>query len=722
VAGRPRVRLWPTLPLDVYARRRTRRPPFPLGEPNCRLYARGRHALWHGVRAAGLEPGSEVLAPAYNCGAEVQALLEAGLAPRFFDVGPSLEPDEAELESLLGAPTRAMLLIHYLGFPQDAARWKRWCDDKNLLLIEDCAPAWMASIGGRPVGSFGELAIFSLYKVLPLLPVAALLMREAPPEPPAPGPAGSAVLAKRHLKRLMTRSAALNAMLGRLERRGQGDEFALGDPWTGPTRAASMLLGRLARPAVAERRRANYRLLLEETGGRVPPAFARLPDGASPLVFPLDTEDDPGIAARLAQAGIEAAPIWPRPHPLVATGFPGAAAWRRRFIGVPVHQELRDSELEQVAAAVRSSGRHHAPAVPVAHGGRAQQLLRLEPVKDLEQLAGEWPALAERTGNLFATWEWQSLWWRHFGGSRPLLARACRREDGSLAGILPLYLGSRRPLPVVRFLGSGSGDRLGPICASGDRPRIAQALRAALSDDLGGALLLGEQLPADEGWSGLLGAAVLTEEASPVLRFETGGWDEFMAAQRPSQRKKICYEERRLEREHGLRFRLVERAGELPAALDALFTLHHARGGQKGSTAFAGAEPFHRAFAGQALERGWLRLWLLELEGRPAAAWYGFRFAGVDWHYQSGRDPSWDRFSVGSVMQVHTIRDCLESGLREYRFLRGGESYKQRLANFDPGLETLALPAGPAGHAAIAAARAARRMPAGIRARLRRMA
>ena len=59
-----------------------------------------------------------------------------------------------------------MYLIHYLGFPQDAPGWLRWCRERGLLLIEDAAQAWLASVGGRPLGSFGDMAIFSFYKAV----------------------------------------------------------------------------------------------------------------------------------------------------------------------------------------------------------------------------------------------------------------------------------------------------------------------------------------------------------------------------------------------------------------------------------------------------------------------------------------------------------------------------------------------------------------------------
>jgi CelD/BcsL family acetyltransferase involved in cellulose biosynthesis len=113
---------------------------------------------------------------------------------------------------------------------------------------------------------------------------------------------------------------------------------------------------------------------------------------------------------------------------------------------------------------------------------------------------------------------------------------------------------------------------------------------------------------------------------------------------------------------------------------------------------------------------------VLEADGAPRAVWYGFRFGQMDWYYQSGRDPEWERQSVGFVLLTHTIRQAFDDGMLEYRLLRGGEEYKSRFASADPGLETLALPRGLIGRGALLAARAAASMPAGLRRRLVKLA
>ena len=349
--------------------------------------------------------------------------------------------------------------------------------------------------------------------------------------------------------------------------------------------------------------------------------------------------------------------------------------------------------------------------------------LRLEPIDDLTSVREEWTALAERAANLFATWEWADAWWGVYGGDRPLALTACRNGAGELVAILPLYRAARGPVRMLRFIGHGPADQLGPVCAPEDRRAVAEALKRLLADRRGEwnvALL--ERLAPIEGWTGMLGGTVVHREESPTLQIGGRSFDEFLASRSKNFREQVRRRDRKLRREHEVEIRLAD-ASTLDADLDALFSLHEARWSEGESEALTGArERFHRDFARRALERGWLRLWLLEADGEPRAAWYGFRFAQMDWYYQSGRDPEWERQSVGFVLLSHTISRAFDDGMLEYRLLRGGEDYKGRFASDDRGLETLALPRGPMGRAALLAARVARSVPAAGRRRLVKLA
>jgi CelD/BcsL family acetyltransferase involved in cellulose biosynthesis len=272
--------------------------------------------------------------------------------------------------------------------------------------------------------------------------------------------------------------------------------------------------------------------------------------------------------------------------------------------------------------------------------------------------------------------------------------------------VLPLYSSSSGPVTLLRFLGHGHSDELGPVCAPPEREPAAVALRQTIEAGRSD-LFIGDDLPGGFDWADRLGGRGLERTESPVARFEGESWDDFVGARSTKLRRRLRYYERALAT-HRLEYRLATDPARLEADLDTLLGLHAARWGE--SPWFAPARDFHQEFAALAIERGWLRLWFLELDGKAAAGWLGYRFAGVESHYQSGRDPAWDKASVGIVLLAHTMREALADGIEEYRFLRGGEEYKRRFATDDPGVVTVGRGTTALGRAALAARTARRRL------------
>jgi CelD/BcsL family acetyltransferase involved in cellulose biosynthesis len=633
--------------------------PFPLAEPGCQLLPDAGQALLRGLRVLGLRDGDEVLVPAWHHRPMVEMLAGVALVPRFHDVGPRLEPDPDDLEALLGPRVRALWLVHHLGFPQDASSWLAWCRSRELLLVEDATHALLATIGDRPVGSFGDLSGFSLQAALGL-PGAALHL----PEPTA--------------------------------------DQAPADP----ARRQAFLLRRLAGGDPRARRRANYRTLLAELAGQVPAPFDRLDEGAAPFVLPVESHDQPALLRRLERGGIDGLDFraWLSPGAPVDR-FPNAGRLAARTAGLPVHQELRPRDLTRIVAAARSGPRPPAElSLDVAH--------ELPPLREL------WTKLAERSRNLFATWEWASTWWRHYGRDRPLRVTVVRRA-GEPVGLLPLYQWRSGPLKVLRFLGHGPADELGPIGHPDDGVLLARALRRSLHR-LDADLLLAEQLPRGQDWGALLGGRRLAEESSPVVRFGAGGWEAYLSARSANFREQVRRRARKLAREHRVGYRLSDGSRRLDRDLDTLLRLHAARWATD-PTNFLADEAFHRAFLPVAAEQGWLRLWFLEVDGEAVAVLYGLRFAGTESYYQAGRDPAWNSYRVGFVLLAHAIRQAATDGVTEYRLLRGGEDYKQRFAVADPGLETVAVARGPLAGAALPALAAARSAPGPLGAAVRRV-
>lgn len=352
-----RLSVWPPLPPAAWLARPASDLPFPLPETGCRLFSRARNALRHGLGALPLEAGDEVLAPAYHHGSEIEAIAGAGLVTAFYEATETLVPDEAELEALVTPRTRALCLVHYLGFPQDARRWREWADARELVLIEDAAQAWLATADGRPVGSFGDLSIFCLYKTIGL-PDGAALVTAAGNGVELPRQLGLGGVARRHGAWLAGRSrvvARLAAARSRAREYVPAADFALAEA-AAPSTATLRLLPRLAGADRAAERRDRYRMLLRELEDVVPPPFSDLPSGASPFVFPITVPGKRTVLERLRRNGIQALDFWSAPHPsLPRERFPAAAARRERLVGLPVHQELRARDVERIVRAVRQA-------------------------------------------------------------------------------------------------------------------------------------------------------------------------------------------------------------------------------------------------------------------------------------------------------------------------------------------------------------------------------
>lgn len=311
--------------------------------------------------------------------------------------------------------------------------------------------------------------------------------------------------------------------------------------------------------------------------------------------------------------------------------------------------------------------------------------LSVDVASDWQLLRDEWRQLDAACDNYFLSWDWLATWWRHHGRARALHIITVRRH-GRLIGALPLYRTVRGPGRMVRLVGAGPSDELGPLCRPEDRAVVRSAIRAALQRLDWNLLLVEDLAPGEEDL--VPEASLLRVRSSPVLRFGPGGWDAYLATKSRNFRAQVKRKRQSLERAHALEITLVEEPQDLPAQLDVLFRLHALRW-PTGSD-FLRAETFHRAAAASALVRHRLRLWIMTLDGRPAAALYGFRCGAVESFYQSGRDPAFERLSVGFTMLTHVMADAAASGVSEYRLLRGEETYKSRFATDAPTVSTFA--------------------------------
>ena len=343
--------------------------------------------------------------------------------------------------------------------------------------------------------------------------------------------------------------------------------------------------------------------------------------------------------------------------------------------------------------------------------------IEVERLDRLEQAREIWDPLAAATGHPFGTWEWIDGWWRNFGAGHELYSFVCRDHDGEPFAILPLYIAKQRPVRIARFL--GYGDLHAPLCAPADRPRAAAALERVIGPKSHCRVLVAEKLPGEQSWGRLLDDKPVATHPDPVLKVNGMSWEEYLATRSKNLRKEIRRKERRLAREHDLRFRLCDDPDRLVGDIRTLFRLHHMHWRDESTGIFDGDRGrMQEEVACEMLDRGWLRLWIAEVDGEPAAADYGFNFGGSHWFFQSGRDPRFDGFSVGSVLMAHAMREAIAEGVEEIRFLAGDEEYKSRFTDDDYVAETHVLGSGLPGYAGRLAVSMLQSMPDRMRARV----
>ncbi|HEX5224269.1 MAG TPA: GNAT family N-acetyltransferase [Solirubrobacteraceae bacterium] len=288
---------------------------------------------------------------------------------------------------------------------------------------------------------------------------------------------------------------------------------------------------------------------------------------------------------------------------------------------------------------------------------------------------------------------------------------SARQEDGSLLGLLPLALSSSGRLPTLRFAGATHADYLHPVCRRGDDERVASAAGRALVGIDDWSLVVLDNVTAGAGWwqtlgrdAGAVGLAGYRDSVLPAIEFAGADWNEYLAGRGRSFREQARRYPRRLERHHRVSYRRTTEESELERDMTTFFSLHDARWGTRGGSSLAGerARRFHLDFALSALRQGWLRLWFLEVDGAPAAAWYGWRIGSRYAYYQAGFDPRFSSLAVGFVLMVHTVRAALEEAASTYDMLLGDEPYKARFCNDSRDVRTVTLSRSRAGYLATA--------------------
>ncbi|MEV7618208.1 DegT/DnrJ/EryC1/StrS family aminotransferase [Streptomyces sp. NPDC089799] len=122
----------------------------------------GTAGLFLALEALGLQEGDEVVLPSLSFLAAANAVLTCGARPVFCDVDPrTLNPTPEHVEQALTARTKAVIVLHYGGYPGDIAAIAELCRERGVPLVEDAACSVASRVDGKAVGTYGDLAMWS---------------------------------------------------------------------------------------------------------------------------------------------------------------------------------------------------------------------------------------------------------------------------------------------------------------------------------------------------------------------------------------------------------------------------------------------------------------------------------------------------------------------------------------------------------------------------------
>jgi len=312
-------------------------------------------------------------------------------------------------------------------------------------------------------------------------------------------------------------------------------------------------------------------------------------------------------------------------------------------------------------------------------------------VAGLAALASEWDDLLTRSASdtVFLTWDWLWTWWETYGaGVEPCVATV--RENGRLVAAAPCKIEERRRYGLtfrqLEFIGTGRAvcpDFLDFVIAGGREAELAPVLAEALESARGWDKLALTDVPEDSRVLGpltaRLGAGGLRPRSEvacvcPYLPLPAT-WAELEAQLTHNFRRNHRKKRRRL----GAVLVPWQDGDDVRAAIATLAQLHQERmetSGRGGNFRRPDYRAFHERFAERAARRGWLYIALLERDGKPIAARYGFLYRGTYYAYQSGFDPAVADDSPGEVLLGMVIEDLIGRGVREFNFLRGAQPHK----------------------------------------------
>jgi perosamine synthetase len=359
---------YPTFWPKYFFKQKSLNVPFPLNQESFFLHRSGTEAIAHAINILKLSRGEKVLVPSYTCINTVEPFRRNEIDVVFYKINKDLSIDKDDVEAKLKKGASALLFIHYFGFPQNLPYLSALKKRFEIQLIEDCAHAFLSDLDGLPLGTLGDVSIFSLRKIVPLNNSGILMVnnQDLIVSKCQKVINSSVSFIKGCIFRLIE-NIKFRSGLSFVVKQSIADEKKI-DPISSlreltinsdcicPSSLHKRMLHSLDYSSIKEKRRDNFRVLLAWALNRadVKPLFDELPEGVNCLAFPIFTEKSNKVCKTLNISGIDAFP-WPHLPEGTKIEDYNATHLAQNVVLLPIHQDLRTKHIDHIINSLNSS-------------------------------------------------------------------------------------------------------------------------------------------------------------------------------------------------------------------------------------------------------------------------------------------------------------------------------------------------------------------------------
>jgi hypothetical protein len=310
-------------------------------------------------------------------------------------------------------------------------------------------------------------------------------------------------------------------------------------------------------------------------------------------------------------------------------------------------------------------------------------------------LRESWSDLLQQSesNNPFLSWPWLHTWWKVYGGNS-FLRILLLHHNSKIVAIAPFISSVVRvgliKFVKISFLGSHgvASDYLDIISFKGFEKLALVSIYEYLAKQkafwdviqLDSLPQYSKTLVLSPSITRSLGHFSITSHSitCPLIQLPPT-WEDYLSSVSKSMRYSIQRSVRKISKKYLVRYETVRDHSSLQDAMGDLSRLNrwrlkskHLHGAFRDST----FTQFHERVAQLLFQSNKLDLSFLNVDNQRIAALYNFIYNDRCYHYQSGFDPRWSKYSPGKVIFAFSIKEAINNNFKEYDLLRGVEDYK----------------------------------------------